>query len=54
MPATDVSGFVFVPRVSEHRSVDDHENIDGKLSRRRTGFEHLEICRVGENDEVPI
>jgi hypothetical protein len=38
MPATDVSGLVFVPRVSEYRSVDDHENIDAKLSRRRTDF----------------
>jgi len=28
--------------------------IGGKLSRRRTGFAHLEIGRVGENDEVPI
>jgi hypothetical protein len=28
--------------------------IDGKLSRRRTGLEHLEMGRVGENNEVPI
>jgi hypothetical protein len=35
---------------SEYRSVDDHESIDVKLSRRRTGFEHLEIRRAGEND----
>ena len=28
--------------------------IDGKFSRRRTGFKHLEIGRIGENDEVPI
>jgi hypothetical protein len=28
--------------------------IDGKLSRLRTGFAHVEIGRVGENDEVPI
>ena len=30
------------------------ENIDDKLGRWRTGFEHLEIGSVGENDEVPI
>jgi len=51
-PSTPSPAF-FAPRVSEYRSVDDHENIDG-LSRRRTGFEHLKIGRVGENDEVSI